>query len=334
MYEETDAKKSLIRSMRRRPALTMLGWVPDAGRSNLAPAAAAAEAQMGLYEVNARGDAGDQIESRPLGSAATFVHTVAVAALAGAVAGIIAGGLCGRLAMRVTAIMATSAEQGTLTEAEERVGEISVGGTIALIVFGGMLAGIIGGFVYAACEHWFRGFGPWRGVAFGIFLLATLGWAVIEGDNFDFSSLGAVSVNLIMFSAIYLLFGVLLVPFFDWTREHLPRPALRPSFFAVVPVYAIGLLFSTVLLIAIVGIGRSEDGREAPFFSIVPAYLVFGMAIAGTLIARNAGRFDRLADLRKHGSAMTAALAVIVLPLVAGLALDAQALTEMLTAAY
>jgi hypothetical protein len=263
-----------------------------------------------------------------------FLHAVTSAALAGGLAGILAGGIGGRIAMRITAIMATSSEQGVLTEAEEHVGDITVEGTIALIVFGGLATGVVGGFVWAACRRWFEGLGRWRGPAFGVFLLATLGWAVIEGDNFDFSTFGAVSVNLAMFAAIYLAFGLLVVPLHDQVSRHLPRPSARPSFLLALPLYAIGLFFSLGLLLAIGGHAGDEEGVETLFYLIVPAYLILGLAIAGWLIARGAGGFARLDDLRGRRAPLAVAATMIVAPIALGLALDAQSLAEMLTDAY
>jgi hypothetical protein len=261
---------------------------------------------------------------------ADLLHATAVSALSGAAAGIIAAGVGGRIAMRITAIMATSVEQGTLTEADETVGDITLDGTLFLVLILGTGLGVLGGLVYGSCRSWFGGLGAWRGLAFGGFLLAALGWTVIEGDNVDFSTLGAVSANLLMFAAIFVAFGVPVVPLHDWFREHLPRPAMRLSFAAALPLYALSLLVSAMALVAFV-IGRGgEDGSEAPFYTIVPAYLIFGMAAAALFIARRAGRFDELADLRGVSAAMTAALAAIALPVAVGVALGAQSLTEML----
>lgn len=274
--------------------------------------------------------AADATKSDLPSRATGFVHVIVSAALAGGVAGIVAGGLGGRLAMRITAIMATAAEQGTLTDAEERVGEFSVDGTIGLMTFGGMLVGIFGGFAYAAAERWFRGLVAWRGLAFGAFLLATLGWVVIEGDNFDFSTLGSVSVNLAMFTAVYLLFGVLVAPLYDWFRAHLPRPALRASFFVVSPLYGlVGLL-----TLGSLGVVVSDSGDGTPFAALLPAYLVFVVALAGTVIGYGTGRFERLSDLRGRSRAMSAAVGTLALPLAVGIALDIDSLGEILRAAY
>jgi len=253
-------------------------------------------------------------------------------ALAGAIAGALAGGVGGRIAMRITAIMATDAEQGALTDAGERVGDITFEGTLALIFFGGIFSGVLGGFVFAATSRWFRDAGRATGVLFGVFLLATLGWGVIEGDNFDFATFGAVTANLAMFAAIFLLFGVLVAPLYDWIRSSFPRPSLTVGGLAVLPAYALGLLMTAGLLGAVAA-GFGAEGSKRWFFTIVPAYLILAMPLAAILIGRRR-RFDRVSELKDDPLAIAAALAVIILPVVVGVALDAQALSEILGDAY
>lgn len=261
-----------------------------------------------------------------------LLHRAVSGALAGAIAGLVAG-LGVRLAMRVTAIMATGAEQGTITDAEETVGRISLEGSLFLIIVGGGGFGILGGLVFAAMTRWFAGAGRWAGPLFGAFLLATLGWAVIEGDNRDFATLGAVTVNLAMYVAVFLAYGVVVAPAFGALARLLPAPALRPAFLAALPVYALGLL----LVAGIIGITAAaffEDGAERPLYIIVPVYLVAVTALAGALIARRPHGFERLSSLRGDTASMTAALAVIALPVALGLGLNAHALISILRDAY
>ncbi len=259
-----------------------------------------------------------------------LAHAVAAATLAGAVAGAIAGGLGGRLAMRVTGLMATESEQGRLTEAEEAVGKITLDGTLALIVFGGIAVGILGGLIYAATRRWFADAGAWRGLVFGVFLLGTLGWGVIEGDNFDFSTFGAVTVNVAMFSAIFLLFGVLVAPLYSFADRTLVRPSRRIGAVVSLPFYALGLLFA--FGIAVAGFdGATGDARRA---ATIFAYLIVFTAVAAAVLGGGRRRFERLSDLRGDTRLLAAAVAVIVVPLAAGLALDTQALNEILRDAY
>ncbi len=69
-----------------------------------------------------------------------LIRQVALLGTASVVAGVLVGGVGGRLVMRLSAIAAGSDAAGLLTENGNTVGEITVGGTVALIVFGGGLA--------------------------------------------------------------------------------------------------------------------------------------------------------------------------------------------------
>jgi hypothetical protein len=252
---------------------------------------------------------------------------------AGALAGGIAGGFGGRLAMRVTALMATEAEQGTLTEAEEIVGDISTGGTIALLIFGGILFGLMGGLIYAAIARWFADAGRLRGVVFGLYLLGALGWTIIEGDNFDFSTLGSLWVNVLMFAGVFVLFGVVIAPVSSWLERHLPRfiASLEGVAAAILYAFALLLLQGSVLLM-LVGIPASEDGLEAPLYAIVPLFLIVGALIVIGLALRVGQRFSRLSDL--DGGLRASAVVVLAVPLVVGMTLGALSLVEMVGEAY
>ena len=89
---------------------------------------------------------------------ASLVRNITVGVLAGFLAGIVTGGLGSRVAMRISAVAAGSAMQSVLTEAESPVGEITAGGTVFLIFFGGFI-GIIGGLIYSGLRPWVAGAG-------------------------------------------------------------------------------------------------------------------------------------------------------------------------------
>src|SRR6266508_3925235 len=74
-----------------------------------------------------------------------YLWYLAVAVASGAAAGILAAGAGGRLVMRLLAVTAGADAQGRITEAEEIVGRITVDGTIALVVFHGMLVAALAG---------------------------------------------------------------------------------------------------------------------------------------------------------------------------------------------
>src|SRR5438132_336198 len=74
-------------------------------------------------------------------SAQRFLWYLDLAALSGLASGLVAAGAGGRLVMRLLAVTAGAPAQGRITEAEEVVGRITVGGTIGFIIFVGLLGG-------------------------------------------------------------------------------------------------------------------------------------------------------------------------------------------------
>ena len=94
--------------------------------------------------------------------------------------------------MRVSGALAPDFAQGVSTEAGNRVGEITLGGTLVLVFIIGIAAGITGAVLYAVFRPWLAWAGRFRGVAFGVVLFAA-GSAtsdVLNPDNPDFFIVG------------------------------------------------------------------------------------------------------------------------------------------------
>ena len=142
---------------------------------------------------------------------------IAAGSLSGIVVGIIVGGLGSRLVMRLSAIAAGSTVQGITTSNGNRVGDITLGGTVALIFFGGVFAGLFGGLLYASLRLWLAPFGRWRGLIFGLGVLGLAGSLILDGANSDFIVLRPPVLNVAMFAALFPIFGVALAPVFDRT---------------------------------------------------------------------------------------------------------------------
>ena len=265
----------------------------------------------------------------------SLIHSISIAALAGFVAGMIAGGVGSRIAMRVSGIAAGSAKQGFLTEGQNAVGEITLGGTIILVVFSGFI-GVTGGLIYLATRRWVADAGRWSGLAFGVLLLAVLGSAIIVGDNFDFYVLGPRALNIAMFASLFILFGLLVAPLFTRVGRTLPPPPLRKRFGMLMLPSDYSLRGLIRLAAQTLGLGITVPtailivpSLDSLVFGLLPAYLLLVVPPAAWLIARVSGGFERLSDLRAHLRAIVAALAVLALPLVIGLVLNVQAVAEI-----
>jgi len=256
-----------------------------------------------------------------------LARSVAVAALAGFAAGLVAGGIGSRIAMRVVAITAGSAEQGAITDAEATVGEITGGGTIFLLILGGAIGGF-GGLAYLGLRRWVADAGRWRGLAFGVLLVAMFGWGIIEGDNPDFDRFGSPALNIVMFASLFVIFGLLVAPVFEWTERRLPPRFVGVGGLTSLAAHGLGLLIALPILGGLIN-GFGEEGDRRLFFTILPAYVLLVPPITARFLGAAAGRFERLSDLSEHRPALGAAVAVLALPVAVGLVLDVQAIRDI-----
>jgi hypothetical protein len=96
---------------------------------------------------------------------------------------------------------------GRFTENGNRIGEFTIGGTIGLILFGGLFGGLVAGAVWVLVKQWV----PGNPAAVGVGAAAIGGFALIEADNPDFAILTGPAIDLILLLLLLFLFGVFLV---------------------------------------------------------------------------------------------------------------------------
>jgi hypothetical protein len=183
---------------------------------------------------------------------------VGTATLAGVISGIVVGGLVGRVVMRIAGFTAGPGLVGSFTANGNRVGDITVAGTAAIVLFVGLSSGLIGGVLYAVIEPWLRRLRPWHGLAYGAGLLAAFGFAVLDPSNLDFRRFGSAPLNVAMFAGLFLLFGVGTAWLFDRLRTAiagtttLARAAEVLAFLALIP----GAVVTVLLLFSVTGFGE------------------------------------------------------------------------------
>jgi hypothetical protein len=122
---------------------------------------------------------------------------------------VLAAGAGGRLVMRLLA--ATSPDvHGSLTEAGETIGEITVDGTFALFLFAGLPAGLLSGALYALVGPVLPR-GRARGIVLGVLLLVLLATRIdpLRADSVDFLLLDPAWLAVLGFSALALFQGML-----------------------------------------------------------------------------------------------------------------------------
>ena len=129
--------------------------------------------------------------------------------VAGVAAGVLAAGAGGRLVMRLLAATSPDAH-GNLTEAGEKIGEITLGGTLGFIFFTGIPAGLLSGALYALVAPVLPR-GRARGIALGVLLLVLAATRIdpLRSDSADFLLLDPAWLAVLGFSVLALFQGML-----------------------------------------------------------------------------------------------------------------------------
>jgi hypothetical protein len=128
---------------------------------------------------------------------------------AGPGAGLLAAGAGGRLVMRLLAATSPDAH-GQITEAGEKVGEITVAGTIGFAIFVGLPAGALAALLFVLGGSLLPR-GRAGGVVLGLLLLVLVGSRIepLRADNFDFNLVGPDWLSLLSFTALAAFQGML-----------------------------------------------------------------------------------------------------------------------------
>lgn len=144
-------------------------------------------------------------------SAQRFLWHLNLAVVSGVASGLVAAGAGGRLVMRLLAVTAGDQAQGRVTEADEIVGRITVGGSIGFIIFVGLFGGLVIGGVYMLLRRWLP---PARlgAVAFAAFLLLVFATRIepLRADNPDFGLVGPAWLALVAFGSLALFHTLVL----------------------------------------------------------------------------------------------------------------------------
>jgi hypothetical protein len=153
-----------------------------------------------------------------------YLWFAALIMLTGLAVGVVVVGAGGRLAMRLLA--ATSPQsRGVLTEADQMVGRISLDGTVAFIVFGGLPGGFLAALFYVVL-HRALPRGWLGGLVLGGLLLIGLGVRIdpLRPDNFDFAIVGPGWLAVTVYGLLALASGVAAAALAGRLSHALPLP--------------------------------------------------------------------------------------------------------------
>lgn len=154
-----------------------------------------------LHEVD-RGLASTTVNQLEMTAAFRRVGLLGLASL---VAGILVLGIGGRVVMAFSAAAAPEGMIGRLTENGNTIGEFTIDGTLALIVFVGILGGLFGSVAIVASDPWLDWLGPFKGAGASLVFLAF--FAQDGFDSVDFRILEPIALNVVMFLSLGLIYG-------------------------------------------------------------------------------------------------------------------------------
>ncbi len=222
----------------------------------------------------------------PTHPAEAVLHELGNATVAGLAAGVLVGGVGGRIVMRLNAIAADS--DGLLTESENRVGDITVGGTVTFVIFVGLFAGLAGGIVLFAVRPWLPRSLALRSLFFAAILPLTVGTTVVTSENVDFRLLDPPELNIAMFAGLFAAFGAVGVVAEARVDRAIPRAPLGAN--------AAGALYFGAALPAMLGVALIAGmlfvdgacGCRAPRIVGV-LFLLMGAATIVRIVARAGG---------------------------------------------
>lgn len=194
---------------------------------------------------------------RPLGRLAEPLRDIARGGLAGLLAGALVAGIGGRLVMRTAALLVPEAA-GRLTDNGNRIGEVTLPGSLALVVIGASVFGLIGATIWVVVSPWIPGRGRSRAVLAIPIAVSLTGIALIQARNPDFSVLRHNATTVVLLLALVGLAGLAIATMDRWLDRRLPRAGVSATADAIYLVLAAagGGLFLPIVL----GLYLTEEG--------------------------------------------------------------------------
>jgi hypothetical protein len=223
-----------------------------------------------------------------------YLRGVAIALVGGFWAGALVTGPSVRLIMRLLAVTAGDDAQGRLTEADEVVGSINLDGTIGLIIFGGVLPGLLSGAIYVVFRRWLPS-GRLGGVVFGALHLVVAATRIdpLRPDNPDFDLVGPGWLAVAAFGLASVFHGMAVVAIANrYSHDFPPKASTRARAWAVLPLVLPALL-------------------------LIPAFFLLIAIVVGLVITIAASRIQPVVEfVRSRGALVGGRIAVVLLALV------------------
>lgn len=203
----------------------------------------------------------------PLGA---IWRDIARGGIGGLLVGLVVGGVGSRAAMRLIALLVPDAA-GRPTENGNRIGDITLGGSLGLVLFAGLIAGIFAAVIWVVVS-------PWLPRSLGLRILAAIPLAIgfgafglIQGSNTDFIVLGFDPSVVVVLLGLVGLVGASMAVVDAWLDRRLPLARSRTS-----PESGIYIAISLIGVFFAIGVVATFLGEEPRPVGI--AFLVTGIA--------------------------------------------------------
>ncbi|HEY8762628.1 MAG TPA: hypothetical protein VIM18_00410 [Solirubrobacteraceae bacterium] len=190
----------------------------------------------------------EQTEFSPTGE---VLRDIARGGISGAIVGIVVGGLGARVVMRVVAILHPDAV-GALTENGNRIGDITLGGTLFLVLFG-LISCALAGALWVIVSPWIPGHNGVRALLTAGIAIAIGTPLLIIGRNPDFVILDHDPIVVSLLVALVGLIGLSIALLDSWLDRRLPHAVTGRKgpavFYATVTLMGAVLVLPFVLLV-------------------------------------------------------------------------------------
>ena len=230
--------------------------------------------------------------------------------LAGVIAGTLVGGLGGRFVMSVAALINPDAT-GLLTENGALIGAFTAKGTLALMFFGGLGGGAVGGIAWVVLSPWMPGSGRRRWILAMPLAVLTLGSFLVQSGNPDFTVLGADVVIVALLLGLVALTGAAVAWLDVRLERRLPRPGTQPM--PHVLVYGVAAAIGALIVPLAMGLFTSRQTCGCANPPIFVGWALIAVGIATLAAWMNRIVFGRPAPPRLLVVGRVALAAVVVL---------------------
>jgi hypothetical protein len=192
-----------------------------------------------------------------LGRLAEPLRDIARGGLAGLLTGILVAGIGGRVVMRAAALLVPDAA-GRFTENGNRVGDITVSGTLGLVIGGGLFFGLAGATVWVVVSPWLPGGAKLRAVSAMPVAVALTSVSLVQASNPDFRILRHDVATVIMLLGLVAVAGLVISLLDSWLDRRIP--AANASAPADGVYLALSLAGGVLLFPIVVGSYVFEEG--------------------------------------------------------------------------